>query len=137
MFDQSLPFQYLNFSARSRENFKSFKVQVFTLTLSQFDEIYYLIPGFNVETVEYKNISFTVWDVGGQDKIRYESFINHLFQNRLLTQICFILLLRCPQGQGQLLEFGYIQLCLNIVQKFNIIFRICSQAAEFEEKNSQ
>jgi small GTP-binding protein len=23
-----------------------------------------------VETVEYKNISFTVWDVGGQDKIR-------------------------------------------------------------------
>lgn len=26
--------------------------------------------GFNVETVEYKNISFTVWDVGGQDKVR-------------------------------------------------------------------
>merc|ERR1711950_40900 len=26
--------------------------------------------GFNVETVEYKNLSFTVWDVGGQDKIR-------------------------------------------------------------------
>ena len=26
--------------------------------------------GFNVETVEYKNIKFTVWDVGGQDKIR-------------------------------------------------------------------
>lgn len=25
--------------------------------------------GFNVETVEYKNISFTVWDVGGQDKV--------------------------------------------------------------------
>ncbi|XP_052497151.1 ADP-ribosylation factor 3-like [Budorcas taxicolor] len=24
--------------------------------------------GFNVETVEYKNISFTVWDTGGQDK---------------------------------------------------------------------
>lgn len=22
--------------------------------------------GFNVETVEYKNISFTVWDCGGQ-----------------------------------------------------------------------
>jgi len=27
------------------------------------------IPGFNVETVEYKNIAFTVWDVGGQDKV--------------------------------------------------------------------
>jgi small GTP-binding protein len=26
--------------------------------------------GFNVETVEYKNIKFTVWDVGGQDSIR-------------------------------------------------------------------
>ena len=26
--------------------------------------------GFNVETVECKNLSFTVWDVGGQDRIR-------------------------------------------------------------------
>lgn len=26
--------------------------------------------GFNVETVHYKNVSFTIWDVGGQDKIR-------------------------------------------------------------------
>lgn len=25
--------------------------------------------GFNVETVVYKNVSFTVWDIGGQDKI--------------------------------------------------------------------
>ncbi|CAD7686553.1 unnamed protein product [Nyctereutes procyonoides] len=35
-------------------------------------EIVTTIPtvGFNVETVEHKNISFTVWDVGGQDKIR-------------------------------------------------------------------
>lgn len=35
-------------------------------------EIVTTIPtiGFNVETVEYKNISFTVWDVGGQHKIR-------------------------------------------------------------------
>lgn len=28
-----------------------------------------VVVGFNVETVEYKNISFTVWDVGGQDKV--------------------------------------------------------------------
>lgn len=27
--------------------------------------------GFNVETVDYKNISFNVWDVGGQDRIRH------------------------------------------------------------------
>ena len=35
-------------------------------------EVVNTIPtiGFNVETVEYKNISFHVWDVGGQDKIR-------------------------------------------------------------------
>lgn len=26
--------------------------------------------GFNVERVQYKNIEFTMWDVGGQDKIR-------------------------------------------------------------------
>lgn len=26
--------------------------------------------GFNVETLKYKKIEFTVWDVGGQDKIR-------------------------------------------------------------------
>ena len=38
-----------------------------------------LITGFNVETVEYKNISFTVWDVGGQDKIR--PLWRHYFQN--------------------------------------------------------
>ena len=25
--------------------------------------------GFNVETVTYKNINFTAWDVGGRDKI--------------------------------------------------------------------
>ena len=35
--------------------------------------------GFNVETVEYKNIRFTVWDVGGQDKIRL--LWRHYFQN--------------------------------------------------------
>jgi len=26
--------------------------------------------GFNVDRVEYRNINFTIWDVGGQDKIR-------------------------------------------------------------------
>lgn len=35
--------------------------------------------GFNVETVDYKNICFTVWDVGGQDKIR--PLWRHYFQN--------------------------------------------------------
>lgn len=44
-------------------------------------EIVTTIPtiGFNVETVEYRNICFTVWDVGGQDKIR--PLWRHYFQN--------------------------------------------------------
>lgn len=32
-----------------------------------------------METVEYKNICFTVWDVGGQSKIR--PLWRHYFQN--------------------------------------------------------
>jgi ADP-ribosylation factor 1/2 len=40
--------------------------------LLQLGEVVTSVPtiGFNVETVEYRNISFTVWDVGGQNKIR-------------------------------------------------------------------
>lgn len=32
------------------------------------DSIFLL--GFNVETVEYKNLKFTIWDVGGKHKLR-------------------------------------------------------------------
>eukprot|EP01126_Amoeba_proteus_P018508 TRINITY_DN1946_c0_g2_i14.p1 TRINITY_DN1946_c0_g2~~TRINITY_DN1946_c0_g2_i14.p1 ORF type:complete len:178 (-),score=27.96 TRINITY_DN1946_c0_g2_i14:292-825(-) len=44
-------------------------------------EIVTTIPtiGFNVETVKYKNINFTVWDVGGQDKIR--ALWRHYYNN--------------------------------------------------------
>merc|ERR1739847_220493 len=44
-------------------------------------EVVTTIPtiGFNVETVQYKKIEFTVWDVGGQDKIR--PLWRHYFQN--------------------------------------------------------
>ena len=58
---------------------------LFTGFFMPFDEsrerkVYFLpFSGFNVETVEYKNISFTVWDVGGQDKIR--PLWRHYFQN--------------------------------------------------------
>jgi GTPase SAR1 family protein len=44
-----------------------------------------LCAGFNVETVEYKNISFTVWDVGGQDKVHAFVFVS---VKRLCTVIC-------------------------------------------------
>ena len=43
----------------------------------------YKFSGFNVETVEYKNISFTVWDVGGQDKIRQVIFAALLIKHGL------------------------------------------------------
>ena len=44
-------------------------------------EVVTTIPtiGFNVESVEYRNLNFTVWDVGGQDKIR--PLWRHYFQN--------------------------------------------------------
>lgn len=40
-----------------------------------------------METVEYKNISFTCWDVGGKDKIR--PLWRHYFQNT--SGIIFVL----------------------------------------------
>jgi ADP-ribosylation factor protein 1 len=36
--------------------------------------------GFNVETVEYKDINFTVWDVGGQFPIQV--LWKHYYQNK-------------------------------------------------------
>mmetsp|Transcript_91774 Transcript_91774/g.112398 ORF Transcript_91774/g.112398 Transcript_91774/m.112398 type:complete len:196 (-) Transcript_91774:38-625(-) len=35
--------------------------------------------GFNVESVKYKHITFTVWDIGGQEKIR--PLWRHYYQN--------------------------------------------------------
>jgi len=57
-------------------------VQLFTYLFCYsifFNSYIFIILGFNVETVEYKNISFTVWDVGGQDKIR--PLWRHYYQN--------------------------------------------------------
>ncbi|GJN09726.1 hypothetical protein PR202_ga27757 [Eleusine coracana subsp. coracana] len=43
----------------------------------QMGEVVSTIPtiGFNVETVQYNNIKFQVWDLGGQTSIRYPLFI--------------------------------------------------------------
>ena len=35
--------------------------------------------GFNVETLDYKGLTFTIWDVGGQDKVRM--LWKHYYQN--------------------------------------------------------
>ena len=37
------------------------------------------VAGFNVEKVQYKNVLFTVWDVGGQEKLR--PLWRHYFNN--------------------------------------------------------
>ena len=47
--------------------------------------------GFNVETVEYKNISFTVWDVGGQDKVCIFDFILERWLPSMATNIVLLL----------------------------------------------
>lgn len=43
--------------------------------------------GFNVETIEYNKVNFTVWDVGGCDKIR--PLWRHYYQNtQALIFVC-------------------------------------------------
>lgn len=52
-----------------------------TLYKLKLNEIVSTIPtiGFNIETLHYKKMNLTVWDVGGQDKIR--PLWKHYFQN--------------------------------------------------------
>eukprot|EP00121_Abeoforma_whisleri_P006382 Awhi_evm1s5804 len=82
----------LNFSTLFRGLFSKAEMRILMVGLDaagkttilyklKLGEIVTTIPtiGFNVETVDYKNISFTVWDVGGQDKIR--PLWRHYFQN--------------------------------------------------------
>lgn len=75
--------------------------------------IYLFLEGFNVETVEYKNICFTVWDVGGQDKIR--PLWRHYFQN---TQVWNCFLLYC--GFKQKRNFVSVDLSCPEVNVLNI-----------------
>lgn len=48
---------------------------------------FFILLGFNVETVEYNNISFTVWDVGGQGSVSVYIFSNQLISNSILSKI--------------------------------------------------
>ena len=47
----------------------------------KFNEIINTIPtiGFNVESVDYKNLNLTIWDIGGQSKLR--KLWRHYYQN--------------------------------------------------------
>jgi small GTP-binding protein len=53
-----------------------------------FAEIVTTIPtiGFNVETVEYRGIAFTVWDVGGRDGTR--KLLHHYYPNTEGVILC-------------------------------------------------
>ena len=42
--------------------------------------------GFNVETVEYKNLKWTIWDVGGQKKIR-DLWKHYLLDNQAIIYV--------------------------------------------------
>ena len=68
-------------NANPRPSLAPISSQTTILYKLKLGEVVTTIPtiGFNVETVEYKNISFTVWDVGGQDKIR--PLWRHYYQN--------------------------------------------------------
>ncbi|XP_026387206.1 ADP-ribosylation factor-like isoform X3 [Papaver somniferum] len=57
-------------------------------------EVVTAIPtvGFNVETVEYRNINFTVWDAGSQDKVYIFTF--HIFVTLYSGIISSALLIR-------------------------------------------
>lgn len=46
---------------------------------TQHDQRFCYDAGFNVEKVQYKNVIFTVWDVGGQEKLR--PLWRHYFNN--------------------------------------------------------
>ena len=45
-----------------------------------------MYKGFNLETVEYKGINFTVWDIGGQEKVSsiFISSFTHLSETGLV-----------------------------------------------------
>jgi GTPase SAR1 family protein len=77
-----------------------------------------------VETVEYKNISFTVWDVGGQDKIR--PLWRHYFQN---TQgLIFVVDSndRYPSYSGLCSDFSWI------FSVFGCRFRLKTKKSKFK-----
>lgn len=77
------------------------QIQVFYLVLKLYMYIHmwwlwliqiFLFTGFNVETVEYKNISFTVWDVGGQDKVwNFEACFHAIYKLYIKCLLIFFL----------------------------------------------
>ena len=55
--------------------------------------------GFNVETIEYKNLQFNIWDVGGDPKLR--PLWKHYYLN---TQVKFLGLVHYRPSSSQLFD---------------------------------
>ena len=53
----------------------------------------FVIVGFNVESVEYKNVKFTIWDVGGQQKIR-PLWKHYFFNTQGIHQVSLCILVK-------------------------------------------
>lgn len=89
-----------------------------------------LFTGFNVETVEYKNISFTVWDVGGQDKIR--PLWRHYFQNtqvNVTSLFCYQPFCNCIVYIWFILKF-----CLNTLWHVKHTFTLFKTPRAFHQQ---
>lgn len=98
------------------------KILMYGLMVKYFAHLF--SPGFNVETVEYKNISFTVWDVGGQDKIR--PLWRHYFQNTqggLHLVICRSFFFLWLKRIAEVLQARQYILSWNTVVHFLQVFR--------------
>ena len=70
--------------------------------------------GFNVETVEYKNISFTVWDVGGQDKVFLFPFPFSIYTHVRFWMFSLIFFIT-------LLSFAVIAYILCVIWERNVV----------------
>ncbi|KAG1668880.1 hypothetical protein FOA52_016047 [Chlamydomonas sp. UWO 241] len=84
-------------------------------------EIVTTIPtiGFNVETVEYKNISFTVWDVGGQDKRHFRHTRTHAHAH---TQVDSMKRIGVGRGCTSLCQFliSGCAICVVLIDRYQL-----------------
>ena len=67
------------------------------------DETVSTVPtiGFNVETVKYKNIAFTVWDIGGQVTLFFNSILIYTLCPCLSWILTIFPSVACRQAVGR------------------------------------
>lgn len=79
------------------------------------DVSFSVCSGFNVETVEYKNLKFTIWDVGGKHKLR--PLWKHYYLNTQGSSVSAACIFKCPvivldTSDGQTMDLGPNVACL-------------------------